>query len=272
VNTQEYISSGIVESYVLGLASSEEAIEFELMCSEHSEVRAARIAFEMELENRLSLQRVAPPRELKSRIFSQIGMEEVKQEPQVLQSRPALVPRVGFPRFIAAASVILLLGSVMLNLYLLNQYKHSIAQYKELMESQAQLANANHSLNTKMQLFETALYQMKDPRMEIVKMPAIATSPFASSMATVYWDTSSRVVWLLVNQLPMPVSGKQYQLWAIVDGKPVDAGIFDVDEGIPFVKLKTIPRAQAFAITLEKQGGSLTPNMDAMYVRGKVTG
>jgi anti-sigma-K factor RskA len=140
------------------------------------------------------------------------------------------------------------------------------------VESQAQLANANHSLSTKMQLFETALYQMKDPRMEIVKMPAVATSPSASSMATVYWDTSSRLVWLLVNQLPKPASGKQYQLWAIVDGKPVDAGIFDVDEGIPFVKLKTIPRAQAFAITLEKQGGSLKPNMDAMYVMGKVTG
>ncbi len=69
----------------------------------------------------------------------------------------------------------------------------------------------------------------------------------------------------------MPVQDKQYQLWAIVDGHPVDAGIFDMDKDLSFVKLKTIPKAEAFAITLEKKGGSITPNMDAMYVMGKVT-
>jgi len=58
----------------------------------------------------------------------------------------------------------------------------------------------------------------------------------------------------------------------MVDGKPTDAGIFEMDKGIAFMKLKTIPRAQAFAITLEKRGGSETPDMNALYVMGKVTG
>jgi anti-sigma-K factor RskA len=43
-------------------------------------------------------------------------------------------------------------------------------------------------------------------------------------------------------------------------------------EGITLIKLKTIPKAEAFAITLEKKGGSSTPDMNAMYVMGKVTG
>ncbi|MEJ0083604.1 MAG: anti-sigma factor [Puia sp.] len=92
-----------------------------------------------------------------------------------------------------------------------------------------------------------------------------------SSLATVYWNTQSKDVYLLVNKLPAPVPDKQYQLWAIVDGKPVDAGVFEMAEGISFVKLKTIPKAEAFAITLEKKGGSTKPDMDAMYVMGKVT-
>ena len=108
--------------------------------------------------------------------------------------------------------------------------------------------------------------------MAIIKMPGLPNSPDPSSMATVYWNTESRDVYLLVNKLPMPVRDKQYQLWAIVDGKPVDAGIFDMQEGLSFVKLKTIPKADAFAITLEKKGGSSTPDMNAMYVMGKVTG
>ena len=70
MNVQEYILSGIVESYVLGLASREESTEFERMCAAHSEVRAARNAFELQLEGKLLEQKLEPPRELKSRIFS----------------------------------------------------------------------------------------------------------------------------------------------------------------------------------------------------------
>jgi anti-sigma-K factor RskA len=272
VNIQEYISSGVVETCVLGLASPAEREEFEQMCANHAEVQAAREAFETQLEEQLTLQGIAPPKELKARIFSRISVEEAGLEPKPSHHRQALMNRTGFLRFVAAASVILMLGSVMLNLYLLRQYRQSVFQFRELVESQTQLANANQSLNTKLQFYENSINQMKDPRMEIVKMPAVPTSPSTSSMATVYWNTGSKAVWLLINQLPKPAVGKQYQLWAIVDGKPVDAGIFAVGEGISFVKLKTIPKAQAFAITLEKQGGSDKPTMDAMYVMGKVAG
>jgi anti-sigma-K factor RskA len=271
VNIQEYISSGIIESYVLGLASRQDAEEFERLCAAHQELLAARDAFEKELENQLLLGQVAPPQELKSSLFSRMGMEKVAHSSDVAE-KPSRVRRIGFPRMVAAASVILLLGSVLLNLYLLRQYKHTIAQYQNLLASQTQLVNANESLNTKLDQDEEAIGHMKDPRMAIVKMAGIPTSPAPSSLATVYWNTESKEVYLLVNQLPVPVAGKQYQLWAIVDGKPVDAGIFDIAERTHFMKLKTIPHAQAFAITLEKRGGSVSPTMDALYVMGKVTG
>jgi anti-sigma-K factor RskA len=272
VNVQEYILSGIIESYVLGIASPEDSAEFELMCAAHSEVRAARNSFELQLEERLLEQKLDPPRELKSRIFSEIGMEKDEKSPRVLLGKPKLVPRIGFAKYIAAASLLLLAGSVGLNFYLLEQYKKTIAQNKELVEAQNQVAGTNHTLQTKLSTYENALSLIKNPLMAIVKMPGVPSSPAPSSMATVYWNTSSKDVYLLVNQLPKPLPDKEYQLWAIVDGKPVDAGVFDLDEGVSFVKLKTIPKAEAFAITLEKKGGSTTPTMEAMYVMGKVTG
>jgi anti-sigma-K factor RskA len=270
VNVQEYILSGIIESYVLGLASREDSIEFEQMCAAHSEVRAARNAFELELEAKLLQQKIDPPRELKPRIFSEIGMEKDDQPPRIPFQKPTLVPRAGFARYVAAASLILLAGSILLNLYLLEQYKKSIAQYKELSAIQHQIAGTNQVLQTKLDRYETALSLMKNPLNEVVKMPGSPNSPAPSSMTTVYWNTDTRDVYLLVNQLPKPAAGKQYQLWAIVDGKPVDAGTFDLSEGVSFVKLKKIIKAEAFAITLEKTGGSATPSMDAMYVMGKV--
>jgi anti-sigma-K factor RskA len=272
VNVQEYILSGIVESYVLGLASPEDSAEFERMCAAHQEVRAVRDTFELQLEETLLRQKMEPPREMKSRIFSRIGMEKDEKPAASSFRKPALVPRVGFARYIAAASVILLAGSILLNLYLLNQYKKTIAQYNDLVTSQFRLAHTNQALETKLTNYENALSVLKDPMMKIVTMPSVASSPAPAGFATVYWNMQSKNVYLLVNQLPKPQTDKQYQLWAIVDGKPVDAGIIELGEDISLIKLKTIPKAEAFAITLEKKGGSETPSMNAMYVMGRVTG
>jgi anti-sigma-K factor RskA len=271
VNVQDYILSGIVESYVLGLSSTEENAEFERMCISHPEVLAARNAFEIQLEEKLQERKMEPPREMKSRIFSEIGRDKSPIVKAPL-AKPSLVPRIGFARYVAAASLVLLAGSVLLNFYLLSQYKKTIAKNEELIAAQTQVADNNKILQTKLLNYENAISLMQNPLMAVVKMPSVPKSPAPSGMATVYWNTQSKDVYLLVNKLPAPVGDKQYQLWAIVDGKPVDAGVFDMAEGISFVKLKTIPKAEAFAITLEKKGGSRTPNMDAMYVMGKVTG
>jgi anti-sigma-K factor RskA len=271
VNVQEYISSGIIESYVLGLASQEDSAEFERMCSAHSEVRVARETFELQLEETLLNQKIEVPRELKSSIFSKIGMEQESPIPRIPLKKPALVPRVGFARYVAAASLILLTGSVLLNLYLIDQYKKSIAQNKELLASQMQIANTNQSLQTRLKTYENAVSLMKNPQMTIIKMSGVPTSPDPSSLATVYWNTNSKTVYLFVNQLKKPTANKQYQLWAIIGDKPVDAGVFDLEDGVSFIKLKTTPKADAFAITLENKGGSLSPTMSAMYVYGKVS-
>lgn len=276
MNTQEYISSGIVESYVLGLASQEEQLEFERMSSLHPEVKAAREAFETALEKQALDEAVAPPAHIKDKIFAAIANEP--DQPLINTSTPSIntmeqapVITMGWLRYAAVASVILLLGSTILNFYFFNQYKEYSAKYDQLVSKQSQMASANQTLQTKLQDYESAINLIKDPQMAIVKMPAVATSPNPASLATVYWDTRSKDVYMLVNNLPQASSDKQYQLWALVDGKPVDAGVFDVKEGLSFIKMKNIPKAQAFAVTLEKHGGSESPTMTALYVLGKIT-
>lgn len=63
----------------------------------------------------------------------------------------------------------------------------------------------------------------------------------------------------------------QYQLWAIVDCKPVDAGMISTEKGVYHIqKMRSFGKAQAFAITLEKADGSPTPTMDQMIVQAKI--
>ena len=76
---------------------------------------------------------------------------------------------------------------------------------------------------------------------------------------------------IIANSLPTPAQGKQYQLWAIQDGKPVDLGMLpSVATNDTLLKMKTIENPQAFAITLEQEGGVPSPTMSEMYVMGGI--
>jgi anti-sigma-K factor RskA len=88
-------------------------------------------------------------------------------------------------------------------------------------------------------------------------------------LAEVYWD-SSKKVYLDIKNLPAAPTGKQYQLWAIVEGKPVDMGMYSKNTDSKIQAMKSVEKPQAFAITLEKEGGNATPTMEEMYVMGTI--
>jgi anti-sigma-K factor RskA len=57
----------------------------------------------------------------------------------------------------------------------------------------------------------------------------------------------------------------------MVDGKPVNAGVFPLDsKGDTASKMLDIPQAQAFAITLEDEGGKDAPTLSALCVMGSI--
>lgn len=281
MNINEYIASGIVESYVLGLAGEEDAATFEQMCLQYPEVREARDQFEILLEKQQLAQAIAVPAEVRSKIFAQIEVEASQQAGsnagnatvKELSTSKAGSPviRLKWLRSAAAASILLLAASVALNIYFFNRYSTTRAQYQELLARNTEMAGNQKVMQTRLDNYEQLL---ASPAMIPVKMAGtnVPNSPAPQSMAIVYWDSQSKDVYLMASQMPVPASDKQYQLWAIVDGKPVDAGVFDVSKNQGLVKMKHIPRAQAFAVTLEKRGGSEVPTLDQMYVMGTAAG
>jgi anti-sigma-K factor RskA len=76
-----------------------------------------------------------------------------------------------------------------------------------------------------------------------------------------------------VASLKMPTNDPQhqYQLWALVNGKPVDLGVFDAKaDSAGMIKMKAINSAEAFAVTLEPKGGSINPTMEQMMLMGAI--
>ena len=88
-----------------------------------------------------------------------------------------------------------------------------------------------------------------------------------NDLAIVYWNSDTKDVMLNVQALPSAPANMQYQLWAIVDGKPVSEGMLTMGAGLH--RMSDVENAQAFAVTLEKAGGSPTPKGD-MYVMGTI--
>ena len=104
-------------------------------------------------------------------------------------------------------------------------------------------------------------------RFKKIELTSVPGKP--SALAQVIWDTNTKIVYVADVSLPNVPSDKQYQLWAIVDGKPVDAGMLTDTKNLA-QKMKVFEKAEMFAITLEQKGGSPVPTMEAMYVAGKV--
>jgi anti-sigma-K factor RskA len=285
VNIHEYISSGIVESYVLGLADREEAAEFEHMCASYNEVKIAREAFEILVEEYSIRHSVRPGAIIKSKIFSEIEIESENTKSSIADKKKYFADKlkeapenkndftkITWQRYLKGVTVILLLGSIALNFYFFNQYSDFSSRYNNLLYRHSQITNNNNSLVSRLDHYQNIITMLNDPEMTVIKLTGkkvLQGSPEPRSVVTLYWDTRSKNIFISINNLPRLTEGKQYQLWAIVNGKPVDAGVFEIPDAEAIIKLKNIPQAQAFAVTLENKGGSSTPQ-GPMFVFGTV--
>ena len=102
---------------------------------------------------------------------------------------------------------------------------------------------------------------LRDAEFRFVALAGTPAAPAAH--ARVLFNAVSRRVYVDVQRLPAPPTGRQYQLWALNHGKPIDAGVLTVAAaaGERLERMKDIASAQAFAVTLEPAGGSATPTM-----------
>ena len=247
----------------MGMVTDAERRDFESQCALYPEIAEARYAFEHALEERLLSDAKQLPQHLKQLIEEKISTTTFESKPDE-EIKKAPVRNLTGWKWLAAASLILLLGAAWWALSTHNKYQ--------------QLRATNDQLQSRLQQTTAQLDQWKQdadklhsPGMKMAALKGTAQAPQA--LATIYWDTASTGnVYLLINNLPQPPSDKQYQLWALLNNQPVDLGVFDMDirKKPLLVQMQHIQNAQAFAITLEPRGGSALPTMNAMYVMGSL--
>ncbi len=283
MNIGEYIASGILESYVLGQLSPSEMKAVEEMAAKYPAIGQELSAIELGLEAFAMDMQVKPPAHLKNKIkaelFKQdnISTDNPSQTNQTTQANSpssspdiAILKQLKFYKLAFAASVALLIGSAILNIILATQSSELDDSNKELMVQNKEILDELSVEREKSIALNEIWNNVSEPGMQSLTLAGQAIDPSAS--ARVYWNSNTGQVFIYPVNLKTPPSGKQYQLWAIVDGVPVDAGVFDVASGIAGIqRMKSFSSASAFAVTLEVEGGSPTPTLEQMYVMGAVT-
>ena len=147
--------------------------------------------------------------------------------------------------------------------------------YNKLQDANTQLIalnSTNQKFTTTVNFMDRQLSIYRDTSFKVIKLKGTANLP--KGLALVAFSPAKKKVVIDLADLNMPVNDKahQYQLWALVGGKPVSLGVFDKDDADSSLmkEMKSVPVAQAFAVTLEPRGGSINPTMSQMMVIGNL--
>lgn len=266
MQVQEIISSGLLELYVAGLTSPEETAQVQQWAKQYPEVASELDEIQSSIETYAINNAIEPDPSIKEKIFSGINKkEQTKIIALKKETTPAKVVKMSSSwKWLAAASVLLLIGSIALNVLFYDKYNEAD---KNLQQTQQQLADAAESNNSMKEDMNVVQSKYSEP----VALHGIGVAPDAA--AKIFWMKNTGEVYVDPSNLPDIQQGQQFQLWAIVDGKPVDGGmILTSKKGDKYriQKMRSFGKAEAFAITIEKEGGSPTPTMDKMVVMGKM--
>jgi anti-sigma-K factor RskA len=264
LDIKNYIESGIIECYVLGAVSAEEKAELEQLAEQYPEIKQEIEANKFALAEYVLQYRCEPPAELyeDEENFAQAIRPS---EPRVIVM-PARQQTWVYPSLVAAALILLLISIGFDYLF-----------YRDWQEAESRLQNLaseNEKLNKQFREmqsnYQTALAEVNILANLATKTIQLKGLPnYTNALVTLYWNTQSKDVYLIVRNLPTPPPGMQYQLWSIEGSKVEDAGLLAYEnKQWQIMKMKTVQKAQVFAITLEKTGGEISPK-GAMFVKGE---
>ncbi len=273
-----YIESGILELYVLGQLNAQESSEVEAMANKHPEVSAELAAIELALEAYALENAIASSNALEDKILAQFtttapvttSAPEPKVVPLYEGQKDGTVRTLRYALIACSILLVLSLGALFSAHKDLSQANEQIAT---LSLDKEKFASTVSKLEFDKSGMENRIAMTETDEWATVKLAGVKDSPKAKML--VYWNKKDKSI--LINyvamDLPKTDQAHEYQLWALVDGKPVSLGVFSsTDNAKEAVKqMETIEKAQAFAVTIEPMGGSQNPTMEKMVVMGGVT-
>lgn len=263
MDIKEYINSGVVEMYAMHALSPQEKAEFEQKLLLYPELKKELLKVQESLDDYAGSHAANPRPELRAKILDSIepaGSSKSKSKVIPIRENNSLTYK-----YMIAACLAALVVSTFASWFFYSRWNEAEDRYTSLLNDKNQLAQNYNLVKNEYDRNVNDLIVMRDQQALVVQL--FSTDTAKNYEARVYWNKNTRESYIDILALPVPDEGKQYQLWALVGGKPVDAGVFELVAGIQ--RVKDIPEADAWAVTLEPKGGSVSPTLEQMYLMGK---
>ncbi len=235
--------------YALGALDTPERKSFEAHlaagCAACQE--SLREARDVSDELALSIDPIDPPARVRERLFSRVGNDPVRADASLNPSGQKSTAHVYWAALATAASLVVATGLWIQTRSLARELDNETSNRLLLEEELARVKEIFDALSS--------------PRNRAVSLDAQPAAPGARASA--FLDSQNGRLFLYVENLdPLP-AGQTYQIWLIVDGTPVSAGIFDVQaDGSARLDGEPLPGFEGnvtVAVTVEPAGGVPQP-------------
>ena len=299
MDTEIYISSGILELYCAGALSEAEMREVERMASQFAAVKKEIQAIELSLWSFNEHIFAGPHDQLKTELIAGIKLNSsntiiekthetalnkavepdvnIVEIPIVLPAAKEIIPEQtekplkASKKTISMGVFLVIILPIILAFGAFGLWNNWDALLQELTAAKKLAANAEKSraqIDSNLKATSQTLDTLRNPDLVKITLSGMKFSPEAK--AVIYWNKNTNQILLDPVLIPLEDKDHCYQLWAMNKGETLSLGTFSAtNKNKQMLPMKAVDKASVFIISLEPKNGSAIPNIAQLCLMSK---
>ena len=299
MDTEIYISSGILELYCAGALSEAEMREVERMASQFAAVKKEIQAIELALWSFNEHVFAGPHDQLKTELIAGIKLNSpntiiektheaalnnavepevnIVEIPIVLPAAKEIIPEQtekplkASKKTISMGVFLVIILPIILAFGAFGLWNNWDALLQELTAAKKTAANAEKSraqIDSSLKATSQTLDTLRNPDLIKITLSGMKFSPAAK--AVIYWNKNTNQILLDPVLIPLEDKDHCYQLWAMNKGETLSLGTFSAtNKNKQMLPMKAVDKASVFIISLEPKNGSAIPNIAQLCLMSK---
>lgn len=299
MDTEIYISSGILELYCAGALSEAEMREVERMASQFAAVKKEIQAIELALWSFNEHVFAGPHDQLKTELIAGIKLNSpntiiektheaalnnavepevnIVEIPIVLPAAKEIIPEQtekplkASKKTISMGVFLVIILPIILAFGAFGLWNNWDALLQELTAAKKLAANAEKSraqIDSSLKATSQTLDTLRNPDLIKITLSGMKFSPAAK--AVIYWNKNTNQILLDPVLIPLEDKDHCYQLWAMNKGETLSLGTFSAtNKNKQMLPMKAVDKASVFIISLEPKNGSAIPNIAQLCLMSK---
>lgn len=245
MNKEQFLNSGLLEQFVLGLTSPEEDKIVQEYLHRFPELNNELNALHNAMEQYALQHSIPPPK-------SQYSADTFESNAQVSISDSDY----GFNWSLLTAVLL-----ACLSFYLFRSNQQQQKNILQIEAEHAALKTYCQASQDKVQAQLLILDKIQHPNTQSIVLAGTAIAP--AHFAIAHWNPTLKEGWLDPTKLPILPKGKQYQVWADINGEMISIGLIPPNSR-ELISIAYLANAESINITEEALGGAEHPNVSLL--------